>query len=63
MLFLQGTKDTLATLDLIESVCDSLSKATLVKFENADHSFKAGKENNIDNLTKETVTWIKKKVK
>jgi predicted alpha/beta-hydrolase family hydrolase len=63
MLFLQGTKDTLATWDLIESVCKALPKATLIKFENADHSFKAGKENNIENLTKSTVEWIKKKVK
>ena len=63
MLFLQGTKDTLATLNLIESVCDALPKATLIKFQNADHSFKAGKENNIEALCNETVNWIKKKIK
>ena len=43
MLFLQGSKDTLATWELIKTVCESLRKATLVKFEGADHSFKAGK--------------------
>lgn len=39
MLFLQGTRDNLAKIDLIESVCSKLSMATLVKFEGADHSF------------------------
>src|ERR1700686_2415776 len=43
MLFLQGTKDTLADWALIKTVCDSLRKATLVKLEGADHSFKAVK--------------------
>src|SRR4029079_9925247 len=45
MLFLQGTRDELATWDLIESVCSSLPLAKLVKIEGADHSFKAGKQN------------------
>ncbi len=63
MLFLQGTKDTLATWKLIESVCASLRKATLEKIEGADHSFKAGKKDNIDVLTKATLSWIKKKMK
>jgi predicted alpha/beta-hydrolase family hydrolase len=44
MLFLQGTKDALATWDLIEAVCKSLKQATLIKLEGADHSFKAGKK-------------------
>lgn len=43
MLFLQGTKDELASWDLIESVCSSLPKATLVKIQGANHMFKAGK--------------------
>jgi predicted alpha/beta-hydrolase family hydrolase len=40
MLFLQGTRDSLADLDLITSVCGRLgSKATLHVVEGADHSF------------------------
>ena len=37
MLFLQGTKDTLAQWDLIEQVTNQLPLATLIKFEGADH--------------------------
>lgn len=41
MLFLQGTRDTLARLDLIEETCASLGPlATLQRLEGADHSFK-----------------------
>lgn len=61
MLFLQGSKDALATWDLIESVCKSLKKATLVKLEGADHSFKAGKTDTIALLTAATQQWIGKK--
>ena len=40
MLFLQGTRDELADLDLIRSVTERLGeKATLKTFEDADHSF------------------------
>jgi predicted alpha/beta-hydrolase family hydrolase len=39
MLFLQGTKDTLAEWDLIQPVCSSLSLATLKKIDRADHAF------------------------
>jgi predicted alpha/beta-hydrolase family hydrolase len=40
MLFLQGTRDNLADLDLITSVCGRLgSKVTLHVVEGADHSF------------------------
>ena len=40
MLFLQGTRDTLATLDQIEPVCQALgARATLKLFADADHSF------------------------
>ena len=63
MLFLQGTKDELATWDLIEPVCNSLKRATLVKIEGADHSFKAGKKDIMSVLVKETTDWIKKKLK
>jgi len=63
MLFLQGTRDELATLSLMESVCSSLSQATLVKFEGADHAFKAGKQNILALLVKATKDWIDNKVK
>ena len=63
MLFLQGTRDELATWDLIEPVCNSLKRATLVRIEGADHSFKAGKKDIMSLLVKETHDWIKKKLK
>jgi len=62
MLFLQGTKDTLATWDLIESVCSSLKKAKLVKLEGADHSFKAGKKDIMSMLVTNTNEWIQKQI-
>ena len=58
MLFLQGVRDALAKLDLIESVCSSLPKATLIKIEGADHSFKAGKINTTEILSKATNDWV-----
>ena len=40
MLFLQGTRDTFADLDLMRPVCDHLgARATLHVVEGADHSF------------------------
>jgi uncharacterized protein len=40
MLFLQGTRDTLAVLDQLEPVCDALgARATLKLYADADHSF------------------------
>lgn len=64
MLFLQGTKDTLATWDMIETVCKSLKKASLVKLEGADHSFKAGKKTDtMPLLTEATLKWVEKMIK
>lgn len=63
MLFLQGSRDALATFDLIESVCSQLKKATLIKIEGADHSFKAGKTNTIEMLAKATNDWVEKILK
>lgn len=63
MLFLQGTRDELATWNLIEPVCSALKKATLIKIEGADHSFKAGKKDVISILVEETNNWIRKKMK
>jgi len=39
MCFLQGTRDTLADLDLITETCAALSAATLHVIDGADHSF------------------------
>lgn len=39
MLFLQGTRDELAELDLIKSVTANLDSATIEIFDDADHSF------------------------
>jgi predicted alpha/beta-hydrolase family hydrolase len=40
MLFLQGTRDTLAALDELQPLCKALGKRTTLKlFADADHSF------------------------
>ena len=59
MLFLQGTRDELATLELIEQVTSSLKNATLIKMEGADHAFKAGKQDLIAVLAKHAKDWMK----
>ncbi|MBL7698613.1 MAG: dienelactone hydrolase family protein [Chitinophagaceae bacterium] len=61
MLFLQGTRDELATLELIEQVCSSLKTATLVEIEGADHAFKAGKKDIIPVLVEEAKKWMENK--
>jgi uncharacterized protein len=58
MLFLQGTRDTLAQWDLIEGVCKKLPSATLIKLEGADHSFKASGKNLIPVLASELAGWF-----
>ncbi len=63
MLFLQGTKDELATWNLVESVCSSLKRATLAKIEGANHAFKAGKQDIVQLLTDTTKDWIEKRIK
>jgi len=59
MLFLQGTRDELATPELIEEVTSSLKNATLIKLEGADHAFKAGKQDLIPVLAKHASEWMK----
>ncbi len=58
MLFLQGTKDELATWSLIEQVTNELSLATLHKMDGANHAFKSGKQNLIPVLAQATHDWI-----
>lgn len=57
MLFLQGTRDALAQIGLIEEVTADLPSATLHKFEGADHSFKAGKQDLIPALAEAIRDW------
>jgi uncharacterized protein len=66
MLFLQGTRDALAELTLLEPVCKSLGKrATLELFADADHSFhvpaKSGRKDAevFAELLDVTAAWIK----
>jgi len=47
-LFLQGTRDTLAQIDLIKEVCKPLRKAKLSIMEGGDHSFKVLKRSGLD---------------
>lgn len=63
MLFLQGTKDALAELHLLEPVCNALSLATLTKFEGADHAFHVSKKDIIPLLAEASVHWIRTIVK
>lgn len=60
LLFLQGTRDSLADWDLITQVTKPLRRATLVKFEGADHSFKAGKKNLLPELAHAVAEWVTK---
>jgi predicted alpha/beta-hydrolase family hydrolase len=66
LLFLQGTRDALAELTLLEPVCKSLGKrATLKLFADADHSFhvpaKTGRKDAdvFAELLDVTAAWIK----
>jgi predicted alpha/beta-hydrolase family hydrolase len=60
MLFLQGTRDALADMTLIEKVLKKLPNATLKKFEGADHSFKSGKKVFLEELAGATSEWVDK---
>ena len=58
MLFLQGTRDALADIKLINQVTKGLPNATTVTFDGADHSFKAGKNVMIPQVVEATSSWI-----
>ena len=67
MLFLQGTRDTLADLTLLGPICEKLGpRATLHIIQEGDHSFhvlkKAGKTDGevIKELAETTVAWAEK---
>jgi predicted alpha/beta-hydrolase family hydrolase len=66
MLFLQGTRDAFARLDLITGVCQGLgSRATLHQVEGADHSFGVVKRSGrspaqvVEELTGALVHWAR----
>jgi uncharacterized protein len=59
MLFLQGTRDALATINMMEDVCSKLAAATLIKIEGADHAFKAGKQDIMRVLVDNTNNWLR----
>lgn len=63
MLFLQGTRDALADITLMEQVCSGLPGATLSKFEGADHSFRAGKQDLLPVLARTVHSWLEKLLK
>ncbi len=64
MLFLQGTRDKLAQLDLLTPICDRHG-ATLTIVDHADHGFKVLKrsgrtdEEVMDQLAREIDTWTR----
>lgn len=67
MLFLQGTRDTLADLGLITGVCERLgSRATLQVVEGADHSFSVLKRSGrtdsqvLDQLADVITDWLRR---
>ena len=66
MLFLQGTRDTLADLTLLRPICEKLGpRATLHVIESADHSFHVLKRSGMDDasvlrkLAETTASWAK----
>lgn len=58
MLFLQGTRDTLADWELINKVCSRLSTAKLIKIDKADHSFKVSGSDTMPLLADESSAFI-----
>jgi len=69
MLFLQGTRDALADLDLLRPLCQRLGKrATLEVFDDADHSFHVRKSSGRDDaevmraMVSVASAWIESRV-
>jgi uncharacterized protein len=67
MLFLQGTRDTLADLNLLRPICRELgSRATLLELDSADHGFhflkRSGKSDadGLRELAEVTAAWAAK---
>jgi uncharacterized protein len=67
MLFLQGTRDSLADLNLLRPICNDLgSRATLQIIDTADHSFHVLKSSGktdaevLSELARATVSWAER---
>ena len=66
MLFLQGTKDKLAEINLMRQITGRLPNATLVEYADADHSFKVPKKASLSqeevyqHMIRETALWMKR---
>ena len=60
MLFLQGTRDRLATPDLMMKVASDLATSTLIFFDGADHGFQSGKRDFIPELAEAVTGWLRK---
>jgi pimeloyl-ACP methyl ester carboxylesterase len=67
MLFLQGTRDSLASLDLLKPVCKKIGKkAELFIVDGADHSFHVPKDKKLNDsdvkkiLCDEVKIWMGK---
>jgi hypothetical protein len=58
MLFLQGTRDDFAVSKLLHQTVNELPLATLIEFEGADHSFKAGKQDLLPLIAQKTADWM-----
>jgi predicted alpha/beta-hydrolase family hydrolase len=58
MLFLQGAKDALAGLALLQDVLKDLPSATLVTFDKVNHGFQIGKRDVIKELAESTASWV-----
>lgn len=64
MLFLQGTRDTLASLELLQPICNNLPDTHIHIEEGADHSFKVLKRSGLDqnavldNIAQAMSNWI-----
>lgn len=67
MLFLQGTRDALADLDLLRPVLAKLERATLHVMEGADHGFhvlkRSGRTDDevLDELAERAASWMRKR--
>ncbi len=62
MLFLTGTNDALARPDLVETHLAPLPTATLIRIEDADHSFRrkgTSSEEMLDHLADLTTGWLR----
>jgi len=68
MLFLQGTRDTLAQIDLINEVVKGLRKASITIVDHADHSFHVPKKSGqtdaqvLDYVAEQSTQWLRKKL-